>query len=94
MHQADGKSEEVLVWKGGLPPHPLSSSMRLTPSRTFRDKTDDEDIMATLIDIVEELGKDLDRLQYAGKTITVKYKVCYLAPSVDKKKSDLVSIVT
>ncbi|OWZ65523.1 hypothetical protein AYX15_02985 [Cryptococcus neoformans] len=43
--------------------------------RTFRDKMDDEEIMATLIDIVEELGKDLDRLQYAGKTITIKYKL-------------------
>ncbi|KIR54036.1 DNA polymerase kappa subunit [Cryptococcus gattii Ru294] len=42
--------------------------------RTFRDKTDDEEIMATLIEIVEELGKDLDRLQFAGKTITIKYK--------------------
>nr|KIR85320.1 DNA polymerase kappa subunit [Cryptococcus tetragattii IND107] len=42
--------------------------------RTFRDKTDDEEIMATLIEIVEELGKDLDRLQFAGKTVTVKYK--------------------
>ncbi|KIR26929.1 DNA polymerase kappa subunit [Cryptococcus deuterogattii LA55] len=43
--------------------------------RTFRDKTDDEEIMATLIEIVEELGKDLDRLQFAGKTVTVKYKL-------------------
>lgn len=31
--------------------------------------------METLVEIVEELGKDLDRLQYAGKTVTVKYKV-------------------
>lgn len=31
--------------------------------------------MATLVDIAEELGKDLERLQYAGKTVTVKYKV-------------------
>lgn len=76
----------MLVWKGGLPAHPLSPSMRLTLSRTFRDKMDDEEIMATLIDIVEELGKDLDRLQYAGKTITIKYKVCYLAPSAGEKK--------
>ena len=42
---------------------------------TFRDKTQDEDIMATLDEIAEELGKDLERLQYAGKTVTVKYKV-------------------
>lgn len=76
----------MLVWKGGLLAHPLSSSMRLTLFRTFRDKMDDEEIMATLIDIVEELGKDLDRLQYAGKTITIKYKVCYLGPSVEDKK--------
>ena len=31
--------------------------------------------MATLDEIAEELGKDLERLQYAGKTVTVKYKV-------------------
>jgi len=31
--------------------------------------------MATLVEIAEELGKDLERLQYAGKTVTVKYKV-------------------
>jgi hypothetical protein len=28
-------------------------------------------------EIVVELGKDLERLDYAGKTITVKYKVRY-----------------
>lgn len=55
---------------------------------------DDEEIMATLIDIVEELGKDLDRLQYAGKTITIKYKVCYLAPSVEEKNIWSFSIIT
>jgi DNA polymerase kappa len=43
--------------------------------RTFRDKTDDEEIMATLEEIAVELGKDLEKLQYAGKTVTVKYKV-------------------
>lgn len=61
--------------------------MRLTLPRTFRDKTDDEEIMATLIEIVEELGKDLDRLQFAGKTVTVKYKVCYPVPLVERKKN-------
>lgn len=45
--------------------------------RTFRDKTDDDDIMDTLADIADELGKDLEKLQYAGKTVTVKYKVCW-----------------
>ncbi|WVQ99536.1 hypothetical protein IAU59_006672 [Kwoniella sp. CBS 9459] len=43
--------------------------------RTFRDKTDDEDILNELSDIAEELEKDLERLQYAGKTVTVKYKL-------------------
>ncbi|WVQ80235.1 hypothetical protein IAT38_002340 [Cryptococcus sp. DSM 104549] len=43
--------------------------------RTFRDKSSDEDIMATLVDIAEELEKDLERLEYAGKTVTVKYKL-------------------
>lgn len=63
--------------------------MRLTLPRTFRDKTDDEEIMATLIEIVEELGKDLDRLQFAGKTVTVKYKVCYPVPLVERKKKNI-----
>ncbi|WWC94614.1 hypothetical protein V866_001461 [Kwoniella sp. B9012] len=43
--------------------------------RTFRDKTDDEDILNELTSIAEELEKDLERLQYAGKTVTVKYKL-------------------
>ncbi|WVF71330.1 hypothetical protein IAT40_006133 [Kwoniella sp. CBS 6097] len=43
--------------------------------RTFRDKTDDEDILNELASIAEELEKDLERLQYAGKTVTVKYKL-------------------
>lgn len=43
--------------------------------RTFRDKTDNDEIMATLIDIADELHKDLANLQYAGKTVTVKYKL-------------------
>lgn len=44
-------------------------------SRTFRDKSDDQDILDTLADIAVELGKDMERLQYAGKTVNVKYKV-------------------
>nr|XP_019011014.1 DNA polymerase kappa subunit [Kwoniella pini CBS 10737]OCF49795.1 DNA polymerase kappa subunit [Kwoniella pini CBS 10737] len=43
--------------------------------RTFRDKVDDEDILNEVASIAEELEKDLERLQYAGKTVTVKYKV-------------------
>ncbi|EIW70473.1 hypothetical protein TREMEDRAFT_68079 [Tremella mesenterica DSM 1558] len=43
--------------------------------RTFRDKTDNEDIMNTLTEIAEELGKDLERLEYSGKCVTVKYKL-------------------
>ncbi|KAL7423654.1 hypothetical protein Q5752_001235 [Cryptotrichosporon argae] len=43
--------------------------------RTFRDKMSDDDIMDTLKDIAEELGKDLANLKYAGKTVTVKYKL-------------------
>lgn len=59
------------VWRGKwLVVHPY-----LTPRRTFRDKTNDQDIMDTLADIAVELGKDLERLQYSGKTVTVKYKV-------------------
>jgi DNA polymerase kappa len=44
--------------------------------RTFRDKTQDDEIMAELESIAEELEKDMTSLQYAGKTVTVKYKVC------------------
>ncbi|TYJ58644.1 hypothetical protein B9479_000480 [Cryptococcus floricola] len=43
--------------------------------RTFRDKTNDEEILACLADIADELEKDLERLQYAGKTVTVKFKL-------------------
>ena len=43
--------------------------------RTFRDKTQDEEILAELESIAEELEKDLKSTQYAGKTVTVKYKV-------------------
>ncbi|WVR06908.1 hypothetical protein IAU60_003944 [Kwoniella sp. DSM 27419] len=43
--------------------------------RTFRDKTKDEEILDELAGIAEELEKDLERLQYAGKTVTVKYKL-------------------
>ncbi|WRT66532.1 uncharacterized protein IL334_003491 [Kwoniella shivajii] len=43
--------------------------------RTFREKMDDEDILNELASISEELEKDLERLQYAGKTVTVKYKL-------------------
>lgn len=31
--------------------------------------------MDTLVDIAEELHKDMENLQYAGKTVTVKYKL-------------------
>jgi DNA polymerase kappa len=53
----------------------VSCSTWSLTDRTFRDKTQDEDILATLVEIAEELGKDLEKLQYAGKTVTVKYKV-------------------
>ena len=43
--------------------------------RTFRDKTDDQDILDTLAEIARELEEDLEQLQYAGKTVTVKFKV-------------------
>lgn len=43
--------------------------------RTFRDKWEDEDILAELANIAEELEDDLKRLQYSGKTVTVKYKL-------------------
>lgn len=47
----------------------------MAKDRTFRDKTDDQDILDTLADIARELEEDLERSQYAGKTITVKFKV-------------------
>ncbi len=42
---------------------------------TFRDKTQSQDILDTLQDLVTELGEELKELQFAGKTVTVKYKV-------------------
>ncbi|KAL1411451.1 hypothetical protein Q8F55_002407 [Vanrija albida] len=43
--------------------------------RTFRDKSDDAEILAELESIAEELEKDLSTLQYSGKTVTLKYKL-------------------
>lgn len=43
--------------------------------RTFRDKWEDEEILSELANIAQELEEDLKRLQYSGKTVTVKYKL-------------------
>jgi hypothetical protein len=67
------RSARVSASRGKL----LPVQQYLTPRRTFRDKTNDQDIMDTLADIAVELGKDLERLQYSGKTVTVKYKVSF-----------------
>ena len=69
----NAKSEKVWAVRGEAE-NPASRSTN-SSFRTFRDKTGDDDIMDTLAEIAEELGKDLDKLQYAGKTVTVKYKV-------------------
>lgn len=73
-HLANAKSGRVSAVKGTLP---LSRRQAVpnAPYRTFRDKTEDDDIMNTLGEIAEELGKDLEKLQYAGKTITLKLKL-------------------
>lgn len=46
-----------------------------TDDRTFRDKWDNDEIMAELENIAEELESDLKKLQYSGKTVTVKFKL-------------------
>lgn len=53
----------------------MGSGSSLADRRTFRDKTDNDDILNELASIAGELEKDMTTLQYAGKTITVKYKV-------------------
>lgn len=50
------------------------SEIVLTRS-TFRDKTQDEEILEQLEEIAEELEKDLANLKYAGRTVTVKFKL-------------------
>lgn len=44
-------------------------------ARTFRDKSTNEDILATLEEIAATLEEDMLSLQYTGRCITVKYKV-------------------
>lgn len=41
---------------------------------TFKDKVNDDDILQQLDEIATELEKDLTNLQYAGRTVTVKFK--------------------
>lgn len=43
--------------------------------RTFREKSNGEEILETLNDIAEELEKDLKRTGFAGRTVTVKFKL-------------------
>lgn len=43
--------------------------------RTFRDKSDENEILSMLENIAEELEGDMKRLQYAGRCVTVKYKL-------------------
>ena len=70
---APGKREERK--SVGVERCALICAIILTDRRTFRDKMDDQDILDTLADIAKELEEDLERLQYAGKTVTVKFKV-------------------
>lgn len=51
------------------------SDKRCADDSTFGDKWDNDDILDTLESIAEELESDLKRLKYAGKTVTVKYKL-------------------
>jgi hypothetical protein len=37
--------------------------------------SNEEEILEMLAEIALELGKDLENLKYAGKTVTVKFKV-------------------
>ncbi|CAK9781128.1 unnamed protein product [Cutaneotrichosporon oleaginosum] len=53
----------------------ITRFMRDLPIRTFPDKTANDDILRELESIAEELEKDMATLQYAGKTITVKFKL-------------------
>lgn len=48
--------------------------MKSLTARTFRDKSTNEDILEKLEEIAASLEEDMLRNQYAGRTITVKYK--------------------
>lgn len=45
-------------------------------ARTFREKSNSEEILETLREIADNLEEDLKRTGYAGRTVVVKYKVC------------------
>lgn len=47
----------------------------LSNHSTFRDKTNEDDILNELEEIAAELEKDLANLQFAGRTVTVKFKL-------------------
>lgn len=42
--------------------------------RTFRDKSQDAEILQLLSDIVTNLEEDMKRTGFAGRTVVVKYK--------------------
>ena len=48
--------------------------------------------METLADIAQELEKDLDQLQYAGKTVTVKFKVSRAVNPADSRSCILLRV--
>ncbi|KLT45428.1 DNA/RNA polymerase [Cutaneotrichosporon oleaginosum] len=56
-------------------PHKRGERKSVGVERTFPDKTANDDILRELESIAEELEKDMATLQYAGKTITVKFKL-------------------
>jgi hypothetical protein len=51
---------------------------RLRSSRTFREKSNSEEILSILSEIADNLQQDLERTGYSGRTVVIKYKVSWL----------------
>ncbi|EJT52727.1 hypothetical protein A1Q1_02062 [Trichosporon asahii var. asahii CBS 2479] len=70
-----GSKAHLGIADNSVQPYKREERKSVGVERTFRDKWEDEDILAELANIAEELEDDLKRLQYSGKTVTVKYKL-------------------
>jgi DNA polymerase kappa len=55
--------------------HTHNSGSLTLPTRTFRATSEKENILQKLEDIAAELGDDMERGGWAGRTVTLKYKL-------------------
>jgi len=59
-----------------------------TPLRTFREKSNSEEILQILSEIAENLEQDLKRTGFSARTVVVKYKVSVARCSTPKEHED------